>query len=502
MLTRSQKASTRQTLELVASSGANPPRSVSACSSQLPQQSSVEGGVSNVQKEVVGRLTLLAAGNERPGTSHKCRQGCMTCPQLIKQTYFYSNATGRRHSVIGFKPSSVHCKMQNYIYLLSCRSCNVQYVGESIRPLNQRMNIHRTSKTGCTYSINHYDNVCTGETFSIQIIEKLEGNGYKNGSIDSKMRDIRLKREVYWMKKLRTVYPYGLNEKTKFMNTKIASGKLFPPLARYSDRYPNGRHRKNNIQERNFDNLKSFMTHIHNFSPHKRQNECRKLLEVTKKQKLRKLAEQAEHEINVTENKDSRFLLVIMDTFFTKFYTEEETHAKRKAPKYQLPIHFINKGLDFLNISSILREEDVISTLPQSLQNDEVPSIVFSLGKTIRNKIFNYKDTVANIDISDKTTFGTGLAECDCKNSDFTNKDHNHVLTGDLRIIQNKKLRDLISKGPNFREPKTINWKKCIQVITNGLDRCIDNVLAKNEALKPEDMLPWKTKVSEKLNTG
>ena len=50
------------------------------------------------------------------------------------------------------------------------------------------------------------------------------------------------------------------------------------------------------------------------------------------------------------------------------------------------------------------------------------------------NKIFNYKDTVANIDVSDNTTFGTGIVACDCDKSNFTNKDHKYVLTGDLRI--------------------------------------------------------------------
>jgi hypothetical protein len=50
-------------------------------------------------------------------------------------------------------------------------------------------------------------------SFSIQIIEKLEGNGYHNGARDKKMYEERLKREDHWIKTLRTVYPYGLNEK-------------------------------------------------------------------------------------------------------------------------------------------------------------------------------------------------------------------------------------------------------------------------------------------------
>ena len=49
---------------------------------------------------------------------------------------------------------------------------------------------------------------------------------------------------------------------------------------------------------------------------------------------------------------------------------------------------------------------------------------------------------------------------CNCKNSSFRNYHHSHILTRDLRIIQNDKFRKIISKGPNYREPKSVNWKK------------------------------------------
>ena len=35
-----------------------------------------------------------------------------------------------------------------------------------------------------------------------------------------------------------------------------------------------------------------------------------------------------------------------------------------------------------------------------------------------------------------------------------------YILTGDLWIIDNEKLRTIISKSLNYREPKTINEKK------------------------------------------
>ena len=47
----------------------------------------------------------------------------------------------------------------------------------------------------------------------------------------------RLQSEDYWMKKLRSVYPYVLNERTKFMNKDSSIGKLFPPLTSYGERF-------------------------------------------------------------------------------------------------------------------------------------------------------------------------------------------------------------------------------------------------------------------------
>ena len=104
-----------------------------------------------------------------------------------------------------------------------------------------------------------------------------------------------------------------------------------------------------------------------------------------------------------------------------------------------------------------MHDPDVIDTLPEKLQDDEVPSIVYRLNSTIRNKIFNYKTTVNEIDVNDKSTYGTGLASCQCQNSSFVNDDYGHIPTGDLRFIENSAFSKLFCKGPNYREPQTIN---------------------------------------------
>ena len=173
--TRSQ-ARSEQPSDLAASPRAhhNPGR-VSASPSELPQQPS-KGGVSRRSNRTVGGgPSSLAAGNAKPGADpiRSCRSDCKTCPALVRNLEIVSFSTGRKYSAVGVNPDLITCKLQNYVYLLSCLSCGVQDVGESIIAINKRMNIHRTSKTGCTFMIEHFNNVCPGASFSIQILEKL-----------------------------------------------------------------------------------------------------------------------------------------------------------------------------------------------------------------------------------------------------------------------------------------------------------------------------------------
>ena len=37
---------------------------------------------------------------------------------------------------------------------------------------------------------------------------------------------------------------------------------------------------------------------------------------------------------------------------------------------------------------------------------------------------------------------------CFCYGSSFVNKDHGHIVTGDLRIVKNNELRKIFVKGP------------------------------------------------------
>ena len=66
-----------------------------------------------------------------------------------QENQFVSNITGRKHSTYDIKPDEVHYKLQNCIYLLTCTHSGIEYIGESITPLNLRINIHKSGKLGC-----------------------------------------------------------------------------------------------------------------------------------------------------------------------------------------------------------------------------------------------------------------------------------------------------------------------------------------------------------------
>ena len=52
------------------------------------------------------------------------------------------------------------------------------------------------------------------------MIEHFQGTGYINGKVDPEYMKIGLDREEYWIKKLWTIYPYGLNKRARDIHTK------------------------------------------------------------------------------------------------------------------------------------------------------------------------------------------------------------------------------------------------------------------------------------------
>ena len=84
------------------------------------------------------------------------------------------------------------------------------------------------------------------------------------------------------------------------------------------------------------------------------------------------------------KNVQKRRLDLIADIVLAKVYKKLDNQTN-KTPKYIIPIHFDNKGLEFVHLNSILHKNGILNCLPDSLQEDEIPSDVYGLSSTIRN---------------------------------------------------------------------------------------------------------------------
>lgn len=64
--------------------------------------------------------------------------------------------------------------------------------------------------------------------------------------------------------------------------------------------------------------------------------------------------------------------------------------------------------------------------------NFVTPIVVYDLSTPIHSKISNFNNFVSDIDI-DQFLADPAILSCNCNKSPFVDKDHGHVLKGDLK---------------------------------------------------------------------
>ena len=79
---------------------------------------------------------------------------------------------------------------------------------------------------------------------------------------------------------------------------------------------------------------------------------------------------------------------------------------------------------------------------------------------------------------------------CTRPGSEFLYVPCGHVVTGDLSIVKNEKLRDLLRKGPKFREPVSFSWHQNFDIIMDACD-AYARKWAKKEDVKLDPLSEW-----------
>ena len=154
-----------------------------------------------------------------------------------------------------------------------------------------------------------------------------------------------------------------------------------------------------------------------------------------------------------------------------------------------LKIPFINKGIDFIDLQSIFKDKNVVDSIPKYFKNTEPPIICYKYNKPIRSIIFNYNKIVSDLKIEENLP-----TSCDCASSKFCYSPVGHIITGNFDIIKDKRLRNLLTKGPKFRLPSVIDFDSCRINIAEALQNFC-NKWSRREHAELNALSEWKKQV-------
>ena len=417
--------------------------------------------------------------------------------------------------MINNKKCEINCATENVIYMIECQACKIQYVGETSQKLSERFSDHRSrisnynSTKKDTLLIKHFnEGECKNRIYNVKILETIKGNPKKNGKLDNTVTVLRRKREDYWMERLHTVYPYGLNNRLgknlDQHDDKESIQKEFWPKNRRRKKKKHSRRTQNTpalLADTVYEDIVGVFKVETGYNPGRISTAISKACKIIPSMRISEIQKLGIIALDDTMEETCipiRVLQVILDICKRRLNRKENKKTRTEVTNTRkIDLAFIvryqNHGIDKLKINSILQSQEAKDAIPTNTNEDSEPMLVYKYLPTIRGKIFNYKNTV-----KEYVHHNHEEIECDCSKSKFKDKDHNHVVTGELGIINNKRLRKLFSKGPNFREKQTIDWKKTYSSLKKDVN---DNVKRWSKKMKIaiDYFNEWKNTVLQKI---
>ena len=111
------------------------PKIVSEYDQEIPQSQTADNPVAN------------SDDNDQNGECRPCGRKRCQCSKMITSDGTVKSSSGATERL----RQNTDCTTENVVYLISCSSCNKQYIGETIGPLNKRMNGHHDDRRHCRF---------------------------------------------------------------------------------------------------------------------------------------------------------------------------------------------------------------------------------------------------------------------------------------------------------------------------------------------------------------
>jgi hypothetical protein len=447
---------------------------------------------------------LGTAEDRRKEAKQRIRGGCgkkrcKTCPYMKGSTgHFRSMVTGRDYRVGG--EAMLDCGSKNIVYLTSCARCGVQYTGKTVQELRKRQNLNRSQGTGykemhgiihlsCRRLIEHFygGKGCNEEHIRVQPIEQIIIEEEVKDKDEE--RDRRLaKAENKWIKELRTVYPYGLNDKTE--GEQKGMGKRSVEI-----QFTKGKRRKRKRgkgKNKKMEDMKAeevFESMLKEGTNPEWQNRLRIAVNQLEKTEIGRLMIILEHAKRTETDCKVMVLHCVMDMLKTRGTQELKEMPIKEKPRVIWKMKYLSEGTSMLRLGRMMRETEAVNAVPAEAET-KVPVVVYEHTDTVRKTLLNHKRALR--ELTERDWEGRQEEPCGCEN--YHDRRHpvlNHVITGDFEgIVKIESLKELMWKGLGHREPVAVDWEKVEKEAIEGLEGMI-NGWAKKEGVMEQGWKEW-----------
>ena len=144
-----------------------------------------------------------------PFSTYKCDKGrCdLSKNNFVESRNFCSFRTSKSYIVT--------CSSKNVMYLVSCKRCQLQYIGSTTTEFKVRFRNHKssmiTNKKSCEVAVHFNSTSHSLQDFSFQCIDQINDTN-RQDDIDR----LLITKEAYWSAQLFTLAPHVLNKRQEF----------------------------------------------------------------------------------------------------------------------------------------------------------------------------------------------------------------------------------------------------------------------------------------------
>ena len=297
--------------------------------------------------------------------------------------------------------------------------------------------------------------------------------------------------------KLNSLYPYGLNdrlEKPLYIDSEIEylNGaciyKLFPK--KQSTRSCRGS--KTSSRSNDFFDASGTLDNIMDLYNEGNLHNCRTLICSLNYDNIIELGGLAKLNMNKSNIFIKRCLTIVVDlcnhyksrsvsylNFRSNKYHINDNHRPHNRYSEFVPIKFTCKEIEDLDINRVLNCSKAMEFFPKKHLSKKFShtdfrfSMCYKYEASVRRDIINYKCNIMNEGpISD--------VKCYCHlYPNFIDNSVGHVITGDVNVVSNKKLRNLFKKGYKFIEPIYKNKYQVLQSFKRDINSYIKSLSTK-----------------------